>query len=181
MIFKLLCKQQSFIHSGQPFAVFHVIPPTYDKVDINDKVDKLKFDGSDFDLKFPSIDNITDRINCIKGGVRLSKVDVARAFRNLRVVPANAVKLGIKWKDSYYLDGSAVFGWVHGSIEYQLLSNAIVFIMAKKGYHIFAYINDYILVNNIGDAQKVFDSLVHLLHELGVPINQDKLSPLVRS
>ena len=44
---------------------------------MNDKVEKFKFDGSDFDLKFPSIDNIVDRINCVKGEVRIAKVDVA--------------------------------------------------------------------------------------------------------
>ena len=44
---------------------------------VNDRVDKLKFDGSDFYLKFPSIDNIVERMNNIKGKVRLAKVDVA--------------------------------------------------------------------------------------------------------
>ena len=144
---------------------------------VNDRVERLKFDGSNFKLKFPSIDNIVDRINCVKGEVRLSKVDVARAFWNLRVDPANAMKLGIRWKGSYYLDGSAAFGWVHGSVAFQLLSNAIVFIMAQKGYHMFAYIDDYILVNEIGDAEQAFDNLIHLLNELGIPINQDKLPP----
>ena len=81
--------------------------------------------------------------------------------------PVDAMKLGIRWKDNYYLDRSAVF---------QLLSDAIVFIMAQKGYHMFAYINDYIVVNDIGDAEQAFDSLIHLLNELGIPINQDKLS-----
>ena len=121
--------------------------------------------------------NIIDRINCVKGKVRLFKVDVARAFRNLRVEPADAMKLGIRWKNNYYLDGSAVFGWVHGSAAFQLLSDAIAFIMAQKGYQMFAYIDDYILVNDIGDAGQAFDSLIHLLNELGIPINQDKLPP----
>ena len=147
----------------------------------NDKVVKLKFDRSDFDLKFLSIDNIVDRINCVKGEVRLAKVDVARAFRNLRVDPADALKLGIRWKGDYFLDGSAAFGWIHGSVAFQLLSNAIVFIMSQKGYHMFAYIDDYILVNESGDAEQAFDSLVDLLNELGVPINQDNCSPPVRS
>ena len=48
--------------------------------------------------------------------------------------------------------------------------------MAQKGYHMFAYIDDYILVNET--EEQAFDSLVNLLNELGVPINPDKLSPL---
>ena len=137
---------------------------------VNDKVERLKFDGSDFDLKFLPIDNIIDRINCVKGEVRLSKVDVARAFRKLRVDSADALKLGIRWKGNYYLNGLAAFCWAHGSGTFQLLSDAIV-IMAQKGYHMFAYINNYILVNDIADAEQAFDSLIHLIHELGVPIN----------
>ena len=69
---------------------------------VNDRVDKLKFDGSDFMLKFPPIDDIADRINDVKVEVRLFEVDVAHAFRNLRVDPADdppdTLKLGIKWK-----------------------------------------------------------------------------------
>ena len=34
----------------------------------------------------------------------LFKVDVARAFRNLRVDPADSLKLGIKWKDAFFVD-----------------------------------------------------------------------------
>ena len=58
-----------------------------------DKADKLKFDGSDFMLKFPSIGDITDKTDGVKGEVRLTKVDVAQAFTNLRVDPANTLKL----------------------------------------------------------------------------------------
>ena len=70
---------------------------------VNDKVEKFKFDGSDFDLKFSSSDNIVDIINCVKGEVRLAKVDVVRDFRNLRVDPADALKLGIRWKRRHWL------------------------------------------------------------------------------
>ena len=34
----------------------------------------------------------------------LAKIDIARAFRNLRVNPVDAFKFGISWQGSYYLD-----------------------------------------------------------------------------
>ena len=44
----------------------------------------------------------------------MAKIDVARAFRNSRVDPADALKFGIKWDNEYFLDSVIAFGWVHG-------------------------------------------------------------------
>ena len=51
---------------------------------MNDHVDKDKFDSAAFSLKFPTIDDITQDIIDSKGDVVLFKVDVARAFCNLK-------------------------------------------------------------------------------------------------
>ena len=72
---------------------------------------------------------------------------------NFRVDPVYPFKLGIKENCIYYLDGSAVFGWIHQSAAFQLLSSAIVFIIAKVGYHVFAYIHNHILVNGLEDSK----------------------------
>ena len=60
---------------------------------MNDQVDRPLFDNSEFCLKFPSTDDIVDEICKV---VTIAKIDVVRAFRNLRVDPADALKLGIK-------------------------------------------------------------------------------------
>ena len=99
---------------------------------VNDHIDKDKFDSVAFALKFPSIDNITPDIVKHKGDVVLFKVDVARAFRNLRVDPADALKLGIRWADAFFVDLLVAFGWKHGSGLFKILSDAIAHIMAKK-------------------------------------------------
>ena len=71
------------------------------------------------------MDHIIEQIKATEGSVLLDKIDIARAFRNLRVDPANAFKFGIKWENKYYLDVLAAFGWVHGSAAFQLTSDAI--------------------------------------------------------
>ena len=80
---------------------------------VNDHVDKDKFDSVAFSLKFPTIDNITQDIIDNKGDTVLFKVDVARAFLNLRVDLADALKLGIKWADAFYVDLELAFGLDH--------------------------------------------------------------------
>ena len=63
---------------------------------LNDAVATDFFDDKSFTLRFPTIDDIVDKIRLTKGTVMLSKIDVARAFRNLRVDPVDAFKFGIQ-------------------------------------------------------------------------------------
>ena len=68
---------------------------------VNDQVDKRMFDNRPFTLRFPSVDDIVmDILNCDDDPV-IFKVDIARAFRNLRADPRDAVKFGLTWEDKY--------------------------------------------------------------------------------
>ena len=62
---------------------------------VNDNVTKDSFDGRKFSLKFPTIDDIINHITSIVGDPVIYKIDVARAFRNIRVDPVDAIKFGI--------------------------------------------------------------------------------------
>ena len=106
-------------------------------------------------MKFPTVDDICQEICDSNTEVLLSKIDIARAFRNLRVDPADALKFGISWKGQYYLDLGVAFGWIHGSSSFQLLADVIMHIMKCKGFQTFAYIDDFILVNSKPKAQAI--------------------------
>ena len=147
---------------------------------LNDQVDRSRFDGDLFSLKFPSIDYIVKEICSHKNDVVISKIDVARAFRNLRVDPADAVKLGIRWGNDVYIDVAVAFGWVHGSAAFQRVSDAVTFIMAQHGIKMFAYIDDYIMASPRAYSDAEFQRLASLLTELGLPSNPDKQTPPCR-
>ena len=138
---------------------------------------KEKFDSSLFILKFPCIDNITQDILDMERDIVLFKVDVACAFRNLRADLSDPLKLGIKWDNAYYVDLIIAFGWTYGSASFQILADAIAHIMAKKGVKLHYYIDDFIVVTSNLKAEKQFSYLCDLLHEFGLPLNKDKLSP----
>ena len=136
----------------------------------NSHEDKDNFDGSPFILKFPTVDDIArDIIECTEDAV-LFKVDMAHAFRNLRVDQADSLKFGIKWNDAFYVDVGIAFGWTHGSASFQILSDAISFIMGKEGIRLRCYIDDYIAVVPKSKAQQAF-------MQLCLPINSEKLTP----
>ena len=108
---------------------------------LNDNIDKLHFDAKEYILKFPTIDDICEEFCSNPSEVLLSKIDVSRAFCNLRVDPCDALKFGISWKGQYYQDLEVAFGGIHGSSSFQLV---ITHIMKHKGFKTFAYIDDFI-------------------------------------
>ena len=137
---------------------------------VNDCVNRHLFDGNAFALKLTSIDNIMEDIRNTEDPM-LFKVDVARAFRNLRVDPVDCIKLGIKWKDQYFIDKAIAFGWIHGTAAFQLCSDVIAYIMKARGISLHCYIDDYIAVLPRASAWNAFEQLCDLLEELGLPIN----------
>ena len=98
---------------------------------VNHYVDKSLFDNSHFTLRFPTVDDIVQEVKNCTEDPYLIKIDVSRAFRNLRVDPKDGLKFGIKWGDNYYIDGALVFGWVHGSASFQLAADTIGFILKQ--------------------------------------------------
>ena len=103
---------------------------------------------------------------------------VSCAFRNLRVDPKDGLKFGLKWGDSYFIDRAIAFGRVHGSASFQLVADAIRFIMKQKGFDVFAYIDDFMIVSPKHKAEMAFHALYDLVTELGLPINPGKCNPL---
>ena len=57
---------------------------------------EIFFDEIEFSLKYPSIDLVVDKIKEIGPHARLFKVDLQRAFRNLRIDPRDYPLLGLK-------------------------------------------------------------------------------------
>ena len=113
---------------------------------VNDFVNRDALDGTEFTLRFPTIDDIAnDIIGCMDDPV-LFNIDVACAFHNLRVDPADSLKFGIQWQGKLYLDVANTFGWVHEMATFQLCSDAIAFSMAKQDVKLHCYIDDYIAV-----------------------------------
>ena len=57
-------------------------------------------------------DNIVKKFQCIHDcDAMLFKIDIPRAFWNIRIDPVDALKLSISWNDKKYIDISTAFGW----------------------------------------------------------------------
>ena len=69
------------------------------------------------------------------------------------------------------------FCWTHRNVTFQMVSDAITFIIKKHGATIIAYIDDYVRIADPCDAMHHFNDLHVLLQRQDLPINEQKLSP----
>ena len=102
------------------------------------------------------------------------KVDISRAFRHVKIDPADYYLLGLK-PDNYYLEICLPFGFRHGSSIFQRLSDAIRFMMTSRSHKITNYIDNLIGFGALSQAHESYKTLVSILHELGFQISLKKL------
>ena len=144
---------------------------------LNDKISNTHYDGVDFTLKYPSVEDILNTVQDLGNDVLLSKIDISRAFRNLRVDPLEYDVLGLQWKGNAYLDISIPMGMKTGSALCQRMTDVIRHIMQSKNVRVFNYIDDVICVHERQNAHQEFDTLYSLFEFLGLPINPKKVVP----
>jgi hypothetical protein len=66
---------------------------------VNASVSKLTYVGTPFSLKLPMVDIICQALNIVGQKVKIFKVDLARAFRQLHVDPFDTRYLGLCWRE----------------------------------------------------------------------------------
>ena len=69
---------------------------------VNSCVPSNVYDDVPFILKYPTIDQVVERIKLVGPSALLYKVDLERAFRNLRVDPFDYPLLGLQWNTDIY-------------------------------------------------------------------------------
>ena len=145
---------------------------------VNDGVPKDRYLNTYFDLNYPSVDNIVDKLKQLGDSALLFKIDISRAFRHLRIDPGDLELLGLK-HDSYYIDETLVFGFRHGSVFFQRYTDAVRYIMDHKfGYpNLLNYCDDLIYPALPHEINGAYTSLLSLLHDLGLEVSEKKLVP----
>lgn len=142
---------------------------------INDSINDSTYMGTLFKLKFPSVDNITERIVKLKGNCLLYKIDLQRAFRHLKLDPRDINSTGLQFENQYYVDTAIPFGYRHGSACMQRLTDSLRWIMHKKGFFVMNYIDDLIGCDEPSLAIQGFEYLKSLIPKLGLTISSSKL------
>ena len=86
----------------------------------------------------------------------------------MRINQADAVDLGIKWKDKYYIDQTLAFGAIHGTAIFERITDFVRFLMAKKGFQIHNYVDDLHACCHENQAEIAFQTLPEILNQIGL-------------
>ena len=145
---------------------------------VNHGVDKERYLDTPYILHYPSVDNITASLCKLGPAAQLFKIDISRAFRQIKVDPGDIDLLGLKFDNQYFIDLSVSFGYRHGSKIFQHCTDSIHHIMAKHGYTgLYNYIDGLIFTGLPSEIHLAYDFLQNLLADLGLEISYKKLVP----
>jgi hypothetical protein len=106
--------------------------------------------------------------------IKIFKVDLARAFRQLHVDPFDIKYLGLSWRERFYVDVCVPFGYRNGTLACVRVTDAIRYILASHGIFVFNYIDDLIGLSPDFVADKHFKFTINLLNKLGFVISNSK-------
>ena len=136
---------------------------------------KKLYDHVPFTLKLPSLDNLLWALQSLGSEARLFKIHILRALRHVPIDPADVIHLDIKLNDKFYIDKNSASGAVHGTALFQRISNFVRFILGKRGFQVWNYIDDIYACYHKDHADKAFQSLQQVIQDIGLPVNPKKV------
>ena len=110
---------------------------------VNAGIPSNQLDAADFKLSLPTPHILADRIRQLGKGCHLYKIDLSRAYRQLRSCPLDWPLLGIAWGQSFYIDRVIPFGLRHSASACQRTTEAVAEIAAHDvGAFPHSYVDD---------------------------------------
>ena len=140
-----------------------------DGCSVNSSIPGNELDGADFKLRLPTPKLLADKMRELGPGCLLYKVDLSRAYRQLRSDPLDWPLLGIQWEGQTYIDTAIPFGLRHGASACQRTSEAANQIAASlyEAWSL-AYIDDTAGASLPGSANRHYSGLRQTFDDLGL-------------
>ena len=105
------------------------------------------------------------------------KLDLSRAYRQLRIDPRDYHLLGFRHHGSFYVDIAPPFGLRSSAMMCQRTTNAVTFMFQELGYHCTNYTDDFGGAETPDKSAAAFQTLGSLLANSGLDTSCDKASP----
>ena len=142
---------------------------------VNSGNPRNSLDGAPFKLRLPNPATLAAKILEYGPGCLLYKVDLSRAYRQLRTDPLDWPFLMHQWDHQHYLDISIPFGLRHGASACHRTTEAVSAIAKEEaGADTAPYIDDTIGAALPQDAWPHYHHLLDLMSQLGLDAAQVK-------
>ncbi|KAL9986312.1 hypothetical protein ACROYT_G000446 [Oculina patagonica] len=165
-------------HSTKFRTIFHLSFPKSGETSINSSIPK-----EDFSLQYITIDNAIQGILSLGQGCFLAKTDFESAFRLIPLRPSDYELFGMYWEGSYYYDKVLPFGLRSAPYLFNLLSNAIEWILLNHCLVSFVchILDDFLIIEPASFSpplnllcQQSLNSMLLTFSNLGIPIAANK-------
>lgn len=132
---------------------------------------------------------LQDAVDMCDHNYYMAKIDLSEAYRSVKIHPSNYKYTGLCWqfsgesKKTYMYDARLSFGCRRSPYVFNELTQAVVRMMAKKGFpNVVAFLDDFIVVEpTYARCDAAMRALMLLLRSLGFAINYSKvISPSQR-
>ncbi len=112
------------------------------------------------------------------GDLRISKVDLAAAYRHIPVRPEEVAALGMRGPSGeLYFDLRLPFGLASAPAIFTTISSLLRDIAAKHlDIETYVYVDDFGILSSQENAERDVAAFVQLLEVLGVPVSSEKLA-----
>ena len=145
---------------------------------VNAAVPANELDGCDFKMRLPNPWSLAWGILECGRGAQLNKVDLSRAYRQLRTCPLDWPLLTVGWDDKVFVDIAVPFGLRHGTSACQRTTEAVSEIVASEvGASTRPYIDDTAGVAVPLVAMSHYEHLINCMSQLGLDAAPDKCAP----
>ena len=125
-----------------------------------------------------TVDDAIQEILKMGPGALLAKVDIKNAFHLLPVNPADISLLGMKWRNTVYIDTCLPFGLRSAPRLFNILADLLTWSAQQNRItFVIHYLNDFLTVGPPGSetCQRNLDIIMHLCDDLGIPIALEKV------
>lgn len=145
---------------------------------VNDGINPEDHLGINITYTLPTIADLITQLQLHGPGAFMWKADLRRAHRQIRIDPLDSLFLGIMIGDDFYLDRCPPFGCRSSASICLRMANGLVFIMAKEGYNITAYLNDFGGCHpSLHQANNTYHRFLQLTKQLGLELSPHKCCP----
>ena len=151
--------------------IMHLSAPNM--LSINDGINK-----EDYSLHYSSIDDATRLVAKLGRNCFLAKIDLKSAFRLIPIATSDWELLGIRWRDSYYVDKQLPFGLRSAPFLFNQLASALHWILSNNYQlsNLIHYLDDFlILERTCTKCQQSKHTMINLCHRLQIPLSWEKL------
>ena len=142
---------------------------------VNEYIPKDSFMEQPVKLVYPTIDKLCRRAAQIGSKAFGWKKDMERAFRQVPLDPLAWSFLGVCWEGLLYFDLAEVMGCRSAPYVMQRVTSMIRHVMVNLQHCTFNYVDDFMGIDLITRAWEAFNTLGHLLRDLGVNEAEDKM------